>query len=58
MFSYLLQDVETNTEWERERPDLIPDLSSESEMELQLVSDQLHLFKFIYSSYQKHILLT
>ena len=48
MFSYLLQDVETNTESERERPDLIPDLSSESEMELQLVSHQLHLFKFIY----------
>ena len=48
MFSYLLQDGETNTESERERPDLIPDLSSESEMELQLVSHQLHLFKFIY----------
>ena len=37
MFSYLLQDGETNTEPEHERPDLIPDLSSESEMELQLV---------------------
>ena len=48
MFSYLLQDGETNTESERERPDLIPDLSSESEMELQLVSHQLHLFTFIY----------
>ena len=48
MFSYLLQDVERNTEPEHERPDLIPDLSSESEMELQLVCHQLHLFKFIY----------
>ena len=48
MLYYLLQDVETNTESERERPDLIPDLSSESEMELQLVSHQLRLFKFIY----------
>ena len=37
MFSYLLQDDERNTESEHERPDLTPDLSSESEMELQLV---------------------
>ena len=48
MFSHLLQEAERNTEPEHERPDLIPDLSSESEMELQLVSHQLHLFKFIY----------
>ena len=48
MFSYLLQDVERNTQSEHERPDFIRDLSSESEMELQLVSHQLHLFKFIY----------
>ena len=48
MFSYLLEEAETNTESEHERPDLIPDLSSESEMELQLVCYQLHLFKFIY----------
>ena len=37
MFSYLLQEAEGNTQPEHERPDLIPDLSSESEMELQLV---------------------
>ena len=47
MFSYLLQDGERNTQPEHERPDLIPDLSSESEKELQLVCHQLHLFKFI-----------
>ena len=45
---YLLQEAEGNTESERERPDLIPDLTSESEMALQLVCHQLHLFKFIY----------
>ena len=50
MFSYLLQEAERNTQPEHERPDLIPDLSSESEMELQLVCYQLHLFKFIYFS--------
>ena len=50
MFSHLLQEAERNTEPEHERPDLIPDLSSESEMELQLVCYQLHLFKFIYFS--------
>ena len=48
MFCYLLKEAERDTESERERPDLIPDLSSESEMELQLVSHQLYLFKFIY----------
>ena len=48
MFSYLLKEAERNTQPEHERPDLIPDLSSESEMELQLVCHQLHLFKFIY----------
>ena len=48
MFSHLLQEAERNTEPEHEGPDLIPDLSSESEMELQLVCHQLHLFKFIY----------
>ena len=48
MFSYLLQDVERNTQPEHERPDIIIDLSSESEMELQLVCHQPHFFKFIY----------
>ena len=52
MFSYLLQETERNTDPEHGRPDLIPadlsfaGLSSESEVELQLVSHQLHLFKF------------
>ena len=50
MFYYLLQDVERNTEPQHERPDLIPDLTSESEMELEQVSHQLGLFKFIYLS--------
>ena len=49
MFSYLLQEAERNTQSEHERPDLIPDLSSESEMELQLVSHQLHLSLFTLS---------
>ena len=51
MFYYLLQDVERNTKPQHERPDLIPDLTSESEMELEQVSHQLRLFKFIYLSF-------
>ena len=46
MFSYLLQEAERNTQSEHERPDLIPDLTFESEMELQLVCHQLHLSLF------------
>ena len=46
MFYYFLQDVERNTEPQHKRPDLIPDLTSESEH----VSHQLCLFKFIYLS--------
>ena len=48
MSYYFLQDVERNTEPQHKRPDLIPDLTSESEMELEQVSHQLRLFKFIY----------
>ena len=47
MFYYLLQDVERDTEPQHERPDLIPDLTSESEQ----VSQQLRLFKFMYLSF-------
>ena len=50
MFYYFLQDVERNTELQHKRPDLIPDLTSESEMELEKVSHQLRLFKFMYLS--------
>ena len=57
MFSYLLQDGETNTEPEHERPDLIPDLSSESEMELQLVCHQLHLSLFTLSEVDASVLI-
>ena len=49
MFSYLLKEAERNTQPEHERPDLIPDLSSESEMELQLVCHQLYLSLFTLS---------